>query len=62
MNNVIYLIIGPKYILNDLCKYTLLVIYNVIFKYFIMYGITFFDNGCDNLFRNLRKIYVRYRT
>jgi len=48
VNNVMYFIIDSKYILDDLCKYTLLVIYSVLFKYFIMYGITLFGKGCDN--------------
>jgi len=61
MNNVMYLIIGTKFILLDLCKYTLLVIYNVLFKYFIMHGITLFGNGCDNLFR-IFKVYVEHCT
>jgi len=48
MNNIMYFFIGNIFTTNDFCKYTLIVIHNIIFKKCIMYGVPLSGNVCGN--------------
>jgi len=45
-NNTMYHFIETYPIFYDLGKCTLIVIYGIIFKYFLTYGITLYCNDC----------------
>jgi len=48
MNNIMYLFIGDVYTVDNFCKHTLIVIYDIIFKKCLMHGVPLSGSVCSN--------------